>query len=153
MTATTFKEAEKLVQVEMTLPHLAQAASNWRMQMAPLYERRTGPRKMALETGVGAGDGVESHASGCSASAKPMALTETISYAARTRISALPANEDDIAFASVAQLSRWIEARQITSVRLTEIYLRRHRTIRSETALRDHADTRTRSGSGAPSRC
>src|SRR4051794_1471410 len=49
VTTTTFKEAEKLVQVEMTPPHLAQAAVNWRMQMAPLYERRTGPRKLALE--------------------------------------------------------------------------------------------------------
>ena len=28
---------------------LEQAASNWRVQMAPLYERRTGPRKLALE--------------------------------------------------------------------------------------------------------
>ena len=31
VTATTFKEAEKLAQVEMTLPHLAQVAVNWRM--------------------------------------------------------------------------------------------------------------------------
>jgi Asp-tRNA(Asn)/Glu-tRNA(Gln) amidotransferase A subunit family amidase len=37
----------------------------------------------------------------------------------------LPANEVDIAFAPVAQLSRWIESRQLTSERLTEIYIRR----------------------------
>src|SRR6266536_5457103 len=49
VSATTFKEAQKLVQVEMTPSDLAQAAGNWRMQMAPLYERRTGPRKMTLE--------------------------------------------------------------------------------------------------------
>ncbi len=46
---TTFGEAEKLVEVELTGAELAEAASNWRLQMAPLYERRTGPRKLALE--------------------------------------------------------------------------------------------------------
>src|ERR1035438_8148708 len=37
----------------------------------------------------------------------------------------LPAKDDDIAFASVARLSRWVESRQITSERLTQIYLDR----------------------------
>jgi len=37
----------------------------------------------------------------------------------------LPANDDQIAFASVSQLSRWIETRQLTSERLTNIYLER----------------------------
>src|ERR1700677_241589 len=46
----TFAEAEKLAQVEMTPANRAEAASNWRMQMAPLYERRVGPRKIALES-------------------------------------------------------------------------------------------------------
>src|ERR1700678_719262 len=46
----TFAEAEKLVQLEMTAADRATAASNWRMQMAPLLERRTGPRKIALES-------------------------------------------------------------------------------------------------------
>src|SRR5580700_6632206 len=45
----TFAEAEKLVQVEMTPVDRATAAGNWRMQMAPLLERRTGPRKIELE--------------------------------------------------------------------------------------------------------
>ena len=45
----TFAEAEKLVQVEMTAADRETAASNWRMQMAPLLERRTGPRKIELE--------------------------------------------------------------------------------------------------------
>jgi hypothetical protein len=44
----TFAEAEKLVQLQMTPADLATAASNWRMQMAPLLERRTGPRKIEL---------------------------------------------------------------------------------------------------------
>src|SRR6185437_15530124 len=45
----TFKEAEKLVQVEFSERNLEQAAFSWRRSMAWLYERRTGPRKVALE--------------------------------------------------------------------------------------------------------
>ena len=45
--------------------------------------------------------------------------------AARGRAAVLPRNEEDIAFATVTQLSRWIEDRQITSERLTEIYISR----------------------------
>ena len=37
----------------------------------------------------------------------------------------LPTNDDDIAFATVTQLSLWIQRRQITSERLTQIYLTR----------------------------
>jgi Asp-tRNA(Asn)/Glu-tRNA(Gln) amidotransferase A subunit family amidase len=37
----------------------------------------------------------------------------------------LPERDEDIAFASVAQLSRWIEQRKLTSQRLTQIYLDR----------------------------
>jgi Asp-tRNA(Asn)/Glu-tRNA(Gln) amidotransferase A subunit family amidase len=37
----------------------------------------------------------------------------------------LPANEEDIAYASVPQLGRWIKSRAITSERLTQIYLSR----------------------------
>src|SRR6185437_12097285 len=45
VSAETFAEAEKLVQIEMLAADRAQAAGNWREAMAPLYERRTGPRK------------------------------------------------------------------------------------------------------------
>ena len=50
VSAETFAEAEKLVQVEMSAEDRAEAAENWRMQMAPLYERRTGPKKLAIGT-------------------------------------------------------------------------------------------------------
>src|ERR1700741_3393507 len=46
---TTFAEAEKLVQVELTDTERAVAAGSWRKTMASLYERRTGPRKVALD--------------------------------------------------------------------------------------------------------
>src|SRR5579862_8895893 len=48
----TFAEAEKLVQVEMTAAERQMAAGNWRKSMAPLYERRTGPRKFAIPESV-----------------------------------------------------------------------------------------------------
>jgi Asp-tRNA(Asn)/Glu-tRNA(Gln) amidotransferase A subunit family amidase len=37
----------------------------------------------------------------------------------------LPTRDEDIAFSTVSQLSRWIEKRQLTSERLTNIYLKR----------------------------
>jgi Asp-tRNA(Asn)/Glu-tRNA(Gln) amidotransferase A subunit family amidase len=37
----------------------------------------------------------------------------------------LPSNDEDIAFAPVTRLSRWIETRKLTSERLTKIYLQR----------------------------
>jgi Asp-tRNA(Asn)/Glu-tRNA(Gln) amidotransferase A subunit family amidase len=121
--AATIGEAEKLVRIEMTPTDRAQAAGNWREAMAPLYERRTGPRKMPLEAevspstvwnpvlpGISAGDsGTEGNQFQRSADAH----------------APMPSNEADIAFASVAQLSRWIESRQITSERLTQLYLDR----------------------------
>lgn len=52
VTAATFAEAEKLMRVRMSAAERAEAARNWRESMAPNYERRTGPRKVALESGL-----------------------------------------------------------------------------------------------------
>ena len=49
---TTIVEAEKLVQIKMSRPHIDVAASSWRPNMASLYERRTGPRKVELEAAL-----------------------------------------------------------------------------------------------------
>ena len=48
----TFAEAEKLVQAPLSPAARQMAAGNWRKQMAPVYERRTGPRKFSLEPSV-----------------------------------------------------------------------------------------------------
>jgi len=61
----------------------------------------------------------------------------------------LPTSDNDIAFAPVTQLSRWIESRQLTSERLTNIYLGRIERldprIRSIiTVTRDHAIARAK---------
>src|SRR4051812_36874860 len=50
--AGTFAEAEKLVQITMTPAHRQLAAENWRRSMAPILERRIGPRKVTLEPAV-----------------------------------------------------------------------------------------------------
>src|SRR5690242_21568039 len=52
VSASTFDEAEKLVQFHMTAADRDDAAGNWRKSMAPVYERRTGPRKFALDPSV-----------------------------------------------------------------------------------------------------
>src|ERR1043166_1400689 len=50
---TTSAEAEKLMQVTYTPAERAQAAANWRVSLASVYERRPGPHKLALEPTLG----------------------------------------------------------------------------------------------------
>ncbi len=134
----TFIQAQKLVEVEMNQSELAEAAQNWRMQMAPLYERRIGPRKVILEDSLPPATLWNPSIPATVAAAPtvpaaqgthPPATGMNISHHQIVRSAdphlPLPADEASIAFAPVAQLSRWIERRQLTSTRLTEIYLRR----------------------------
>jgi len=121
VTSATFAEAEKLVQMEMSPADQATAASNWRMQMAPLYERRTGPRKLALENSLAPATQWNPSLPGV-----PRAKATGNSFVRSADANApLPDSEEAIAFAPVWQLSRWIESRKLTSTRLTEIYIGR----------------------------
>jgi Asp-tRNA(Asn)/Glu-tRNA(Gln) amidotransferase A subunit family amidase len=120
-------EAEKLVRVELTPAERAQAAGNWPQAMAPIYERRTGPRKVTIGAAVVPATVWDPAAA---ANPKPAAALPVGSAAGRfVRGTAspgpLPARDEDIAFAPVTALSRWIEARALTSERLTRIYLQR----------------------------
>jgi len=122
----TFVEAEKLVQVEMTAKDLAQAAGNWQQAMASVYERRTGPRKLAIEDSVA--PATVWHPLWRPTSKQPDCGVDVLIDATGAPFikgEALTLGDEDIAFASVAQLSKWIGARQITSERLTKIYLER----------------------------
>ncbi|MGI4756564.1 MAG: amidase [Janthinobacterium lividum] len=119
-----FAAAEKLVQVEMSPRHRAEAAGNWRGSMAALVERRTGPRKVALgeadvpatvwnpaRHGVGTAPSADQHA---------------VSVVLRERpAQPLPKNDADIAFSSIADQGSWLRKKQLTSERLTGIYLQR----------------------------
>jgi Asp-tRNA(Asn)/Glu-tRNA(Gln) amidotransferase A subunit family amidase len=116
----TFAEAEKLVRVEMTDAERAQAASNWRNSMAALYERRTGPKKVALESTLSPASRWDPVLPGMKAGPD-----RDLFIRGKNDAGPLPKHDEDIAFAPVTQLSRWIESRQITSERLTNIYLDR----------------------------
>ena len=120
VSAATFADAEKLVRVEMTSKDLAQAASNWRESMAPLYERRTGPRKTAIEPEIQPWSRVSAVPPGQTAGP-----TRDQFVRSTTDPGPLPTREEDIAYSPVWKLPRWIETRQITSERLTQIYLTR----------------------------
>jgi len=120
VTPATFAEAEKLAQVAMTPAERAEAAGNWRISMAPLCERRTGPRRVPLDPGLAPASRFDPVLPG--ASAGP-ARTRVVRSAAAP--GPLPDRDDDIAFASLTRLSRWIESRALTSERLTRIYLDR----------------------------
>jgi Asp-tRNA(Asn)/Glu-tRNA(Gln) amidotransferase A subunit family amidase len=141
----TFAEAEKLAQLQMTPVDLATAASNWRMQMAPLLERRAGPRKIELEATLAPATQWNPSLPGMM---KPKRGGNHFVRSGGAGLT-LPANDDDIAFAPLWQLSRWIESRKLTSTRLTEIYLHRLERCNAQlrcviTLTREHAMTQAR---------
>src|ERR1700746_2572666 len=120
VSAATFAEAEKLVRVEMTAADRAQAAGNWRSAMAPLYERRTGPKKVEIEPAVAPYSNWDPVLPGERAFPQRDQFVRS-----KVEPGPLPSRDEDIAFSSVARLSHWIEKRQLTSERLTQIYLAR----------------------------
>ncbi len=117
---TTFAEAEKLMQVELTAAERAQAAGNWRSAIAPLYERRTGPRKLALESTIAPYSQWNPVLPGEKAGPQRDQFIWS-----KGDPGPLPSHDEDIAFAPVTHLARWIEKRQLTSERLTQLYLAR----------------------------
>ena len=120
VSAGTFAEAEKLARVTMTESERQMAAATWPRSMAPLLERRTGPRKVSIEPTVAPA----TRWNPLLDSAHPPSTRDAF---VRSPVAAvpLPATDADIAFAPVTQLSRWIEQKAITSERLTSIYLKR----------------------------
>ena len=120
VSSATFVEAEKLVQFPMNTPDRTQAASSWRGNMADLYERRTGPKKVAIESTVAPFSRTISVLPG-----EKAGPTTSRFERSKTDPGPLPTNDEDIAFAPVTKLSRWIEERKLTSERLTEIYFKR----------------------------
>src|SRR2546425_4909386 len=106
----TFAEAERLVQVQLTTADRAMAAETWRVNLASLYERRTGPRTVALEPALAPWSRYHSVLPG-----QPSGPQRDQFIRSKSDRGPLPANDADIAFASVTQLSRWIEHRKLTS--------------------------------------
>jgi Asp-tRNA(Asn)/Glu-tRNA(Gln) amidotransferase A subunit family amidase len=144
VTPETFAEAEKLMQVTMTPAERQQAADSWRESMAPYLERRTGPRKVAIEATTAPATLWNPMLPGLAT----MPATDRF-LRSKDDGGPLPSSDDDIAFAPVTRLSRWIEARQLTSERLTNIYLSRIERLDSKirsiiTLTREHALARAK---------
>src|SRR5258708_1520919 len=116
----TSAEAKTLEKVQLKPADRALAAETWRVNVASLYERRTGPRTIALESTLAPFSRYISVLPG-----QPSGPQRDQFIRSNTDPGSLPSNDADIAFASVTQLSRWIEQRRLTSERLTQIYLRR----------------------------
>ena len=120
VSAATFAEAGKLMQVELSNQELHDAAGSWREAMAPLYERRTGPKAIKLEAALAPASRWEPNQYGQKTDLRRERFVRSKIEARR-----LPSGDADIAYASVTQLSHWIETRQLSSERLTHIYLER----------------------------
>ena len=118
VSAATFLEAEKLMQVQLSPQEARDAAGSWRAAMAPLYERRTGPKKIRLEAALAPASRWEPSQYGPDRGRNRFVRSKIAEHP-------LPARDSDIAFSSVSQLSHWIETRQLSSERLTQIYLAR----------------------------
>jgi Asp-tRNA(Asn)/Glu-tRNA(Gln) amidotransferase A subunit family amidase len=116
----TFAEAEKVVQVEMSPADRGMVASSWRGNMAALYGRRAGPHKVTIEDAIAPYSHWDPILPGMKRGPERAHFVRSSNDAG-----ALPAKDEDIAFAPVWRLSRWIETRKISSDRLTKIYLER----------------------------
>ena len=120
VTPETFAEAEKLMQVTLSADERRQAAASWRQSMAPYLERRTGPHKASL-------DDADAPAMLWNPMLPGIPVLPKQDRFVRSPVGPdpLPPADDAVAYAPVTHLSRWIEARKLTSERLTTIYLDR----------------------------
>ena len=120
LTPATFSEAEKLQQVVLTPAQRAMAAGSWPTSMAGLLERRTGPNKIALADSLAPATVWDPILPG-----QHVGPAHDRFVASAIPVGPLPAHDEDIAFAPVTHLAHWIRTRQLTSTRLTRIYLAR----------------------------
>src|SRR5579859_554777 len=120
VSANTFAEAERLVQFELTPSERTVAADSWRSNLAAVYERRVGPRKVAIESSIAPYSQWNSVLPGHSSGPAKENFVRS-----QADPGSLPEKDEDVAFAPVTKLSRWIEQRKLTSERLTQIYLHR----------------------------
>ena len=126
VTPHDFEIAERLMQVQMTPAQRAEAAGNWRTSMAPLVERRRGPHTLVLGDADVPATVWRPHAPGPErdSSAPPISV-----YPRGTQDNSppppLPASDAEIAFSSIVDQGKWLRAKQLTSERLTRIYLDR----------------------------
>jgi Asp-tRNA(Asn)/Glu-tRNA(Gln) amidotransferase A subunit family amidase len=119
VTADTIGEASKLSGIEFTEAERATMAKTIPRQTASFHTRQTiGYFPNGLAPAL--------------VFSPPLPAARTAPALIRSEASktpALPASEEDIAYAPIAHLSRWIESKQLTSTRLTHLYLERLRRL------------------------
>jgi Asp-tRNA(Asn)/Glu-tRNA(Gln) amidotransferase A subunit family amidase len=145
VTPGTFAEAEKLMQVTNTPAQRAMMAGSWRVSLSSTMERRTGPRKLAIEDSVAPATVWQPAA----AAGAPAGPARERFVRSRSDAGPLPKNDEDIAYAPVTKLSRWIESRALSSERLTRIYIERIKRLDARlrsviTLTEEHALVRAR---------
>jgi Asp-tRNA(Asn)/Glu-tRNA(Gln) amidotransferase A subunit family amidase len=139
VTTSTFAEAEKLVQFPLTEKDRAQAAGNWRSAMAPLYERRVGPRKVAIAETTAPYSRWDCTLPGMNPGPSQNRFSPSTGV-----VPPMPSTEEAIAYSPVHHLSHWIQTRQLKSTHLAHIYLERIEQFNPKlnciiTLTRDHA--------------
>ncbi len=120
ITTQTLAEAEKLAAVQFTVDERAQALEDLQEQVDRFRKRRG----HSLGNDVAPATVFDPRLSG-----RRPARTDRQLIRSRRDWGPLPASAEEIAFAPVAALSRWIERRELESERLTRIYLQRLRRL------------------------
>ncbi|MCZ6834767.1 MAG: amidase [Planctomycetota bacterium] len=115
ITIDTMREAQRIAGVEFTEEELKLALRGVQGNVSG-YQRRM---EHVLPNGVGPAQTFDCRLPGMTfAIQKPFVRS-------RDSIGSVPDNDEDIAFAPLTSLSRWIQRGQLTSARLTKIYLDR----------------------------
>ncbi len=114
VTADDFAHAEKLMRVSMTPEQRTLAADSWNLNIGPFFARRDfslGDESPGMVWNP--------NLPGTGRMPKKNRVVRS-SWTSRR-----PPTDDELAFAPVHALARWVQARQVSSVRLTELALAR----------------------------
>ena len=133
ISASTFAEAEKLMRVTMTDAERQVAAGNWRRMMAPLVERRVGPRKVTLDSDIAPATKWDPRITGAGTGPAADRFVRSPDVTIP-----LPSNDADIAFAPVTTLSRWIQSKAAHLRAPDEHLSHSDRAIRSKAEVGHH---------------
>ena len=114
VTPDTFAQAEKLMRVSMSQDQRALAADSWDLNVGPFFARRDFPLG---EEAPGMVWNPVLHGTG--------RMPRRNRLVRSTWTARKAPGDDELAFAPVHVLSRWVQTRQVSSVRLTELALAR----------------------------
>lgn len=116
ITEETIAEAEKLSALDLTVPQRRALVATSKAQVRNIQALRGVPKPRELQPALIFDPRLPGHVY------PPQQNRVRLAPQARE---SLPSNDADIAYASVTSLAQWIRSRQLTSERLTNIYLSR----------------------------